>query len=235
MEVKDLSRQHEVFGMKKYFITGLIILLPVAVTLIVMVFIFNLLTEPFIGLVNEIFAANHIDLTGSVSVRLLGQLIALIVLLGAITLLGLLTRMFFLNTLIGYGEWILHRIPLISPIYKTCKDVVQTVFSEKSSSFKQAVLIPFPTTASKAIGLVTREDMGVLAPTKDKTWIAVFVPTTPNPTSGFLVIVPKEEIIYLTMSVEEAFTCILSCGVILTPIQRTNALPPEPGALDAHH
>lgn len=220
--------------MKKYFITGLIILLPVTITLIVMIFIFNLLTEPFVGLVNQIFASRNIDLTGSASVRLLGHLIALIVLLGAITLLGLFTRMFFLNTLIGYGERILHRIPLISPVYKTCKDVVQTVFSENSSSFKQAVLVPFPTAASKAIGLVTREDMGMLAPTKDKAWIAVFIPTTPNPTSGFLVIVPKDELIYLTMSVEEAFTCILSCGVILTPIKRPVELQSEPGALDAH-
>lgn len=209
--------------MKKYFITGLIILLPLTVTLIVMFFVFNLLTEPFVGLVNQLFAKQGIDLTGTTSVRLFAQLIALIVLLGSITLLGLFTRMFFLNTLLSYGEKILHRIPLISPVYKTCKDVVQTVFSENSSSFKQAVLIPFPTPASRAIGLVTRDEMGLLAPTKDKQWVAVFVPTTPNPTSGFLIIVPKEDLTYLTMSVEEAFTCILSCGVILTPVQRTAA------------
>lgn len=219
--------------MKKYFITGLIILLPLAVTLIVMVFVFNLLTEPLVGLVHRLFAKLDIDLTATIRVRLLAQLIALFILLGAITLLGLLTRMFFLNTLIGYGERILHRIPLISPVYKTCKDVVQTVFSESSSSFKQAVLVPFPTPASKAIGLVTRDEMGILAPSKDKAWVAVFVPTTPNPTSGFLIIVPKEELAYLTMSVEEAFTCILSCGVILTPMKSTPA--PEQGDLNAHH
>lgn len=216
--------------MKKYFITGLIILLPVTVTLIVMFFFFNLLTEPFVGLVEKFFLAFNIDLTGSASVHLLAQLIALIVLLTVITLLGLLTRMFFLNKALAYGEYVLHKIPLISPVYKTCKDVVQTVFSENSSSFKQAVLVPFPTSSSRSIGLVTRDEMGLLAPSTDKEWVSVFVPTTPNPTSGFLVIVPKEEVTYLQMSVEEAFTCILSCGVILVPVKRVTDVP-EKGSL----
>lgn len=216
--------------MKKYFITGLIILLPVTITLIVMFFFFNLLTEPFVGFVNQLFAAFNIDLTGSTGVRLIAQFIALLVLLAVITLLGLLTRMFFLNRVIAYGEKILHHIPLISPVYKTCKDVVQTVFSENSSSFKQAVLVPFPTPSSQSIGLITRDEMGMLAPSTDKEWVAVFVPTTPNPTSGFLVIVPKEDVTYLQMSVEEAFTCILSCGVILVPVKRVAEDSSEKGS-----
>ena len=117
-------------------------------------------------------------------------------------------------------DYLIHRIPVISSIYKVSQDVVTTIFGSKTNSFKQVVMVPFPSKETYSMGLVTREDMEGIRP--DGNAVAVFVPTTPNPTSGFLMLYKPEDLIYLDMRVEDAFKYIISCGVILTPFSVIN-------------
>lgn len=206
--------------MKKYFITGLVILLPLAVTLAIMIFIFNLLTEPFAGAVSALL--NHYHLlkngffifTSSQIQFFISQVFVLTFMFFFTVFLGMVAHWFFVHYVIRFWDYVFHRIPFISTVYKACQDVINTVFASKTKSFKQVVLVPFPYGESQSIGLVTQDQISGL--TKEEgSLVAVFVPTTPNPTSGFLLLFHPKDIIYIDMKVEEAFKYVISCGVIL--------------------
>lgn len=213
--------------MKKYFATGLIILLPVAVTLLLVRFFFNLLTDPFVGivgpLINHLFPGQaHPHLT-----KIISQLLILVVLFLTTVGLGMLTRWFFINSLLHFGERLIQRIPLIRSVYKTSKDVINTIFSDRSTSFKQVVLVPFPTRETRSIGLITQDDVSSLTNGKTDKLIAVFVPTTPNPTSGFLIMYSPSDLVYLDLSIEDALKFVISCGVIMAPINPKAPMKPD--------
>jgi len=219
--------------MKKYFVTGLVTLLPVAVTLAFVAFVFNLLTGPFVGVVSEVLESLGIGdsglffLSAKQTTKILSQILILIVIVGFTTLLGFLARWYFLHSLIGVGETILHRIPIISSVYKACKDVVNTVLTADTGAFKQVVICPYPNPDTRALGLVTQDQIPAVRADVEEKVIAVFVPTTPNPTSGFLILYRQEDLVYLDMRVEDAFKYIISCGVITSPF--TPVPPPSPG------
>lgn len=207
--------------MKKYFITGLVILLPLAVTLAVIVFIFNLLTEPFAGALSALL--RHYNLldsgffifSGKQLQFFISQIFVLLFMFFFTVLLGFIARWFFVHYLIRFWDYIFHNIPFVSTLYKACKDVINTIFASKTKSFKQVVLVPFPSSESKSIGLVTQDNLIWDEGTAPLT--AVFVPTTPNPTSGFLMMFDPKDITYVDMRVEDAFKYVISCGVILNP------------------
>lgn len=206
-------------SIKNHFITGLVILLPLALTIAVVAFIFNLITDPFVGIFREIFQyfnlfTSGIGLLTAEQVQIyVGKIIAACVLFFFTVFLGAVARWFFIHYLLRMWDFFLHRIPFVSSIYKTCQDVIQTIFSRDASSFKQVVIVPFPNANTHSIGLVTQEDFP-LKRMDNKKYVAVFVPTTPNPTSGFLMAFKEEDLIYVNLSIEEAFKCIISCGAI---------------------
>lgn len=218
--------------MKKYFITGLVILLPVALTVAIVIFIFNLLTVPFLGIVKTVF--DHYDLFESGFLFLnpdqLQGVFAQMLILGSLFFLtislGLIAHWFFFRTFIRIAEYVVKKIPLVNTIYKTCSEVINTIFTSKNQSFKQVVLVRFPNPDTFSLGLVTREEIPSLKETMYQDVIAVFVPTTPNPTSGFLIMYKKEDVIYLDMKVEDAFKYIISCG-LLTPAFNPLAKRPQ--------
>lgn len=206
--------------LKKYFATGVVILLPVALTIAIVIFIFNLLTEPFAGIAKAVMNYYHIFQNGFLFFtsdqiqQAMGQFIILIFLFFLTVALGALTRWFFIHYLIRYSESIVNRIPFINTVYKTCNDVIKTLFASKTNSFKQVVLVPYPNAQTYCIGFVTREDLPNFKDFQNNDTIAVFVPTTPNPTSGFLMMFRKSDVIFLTMKVDEAFKFIVSCGIM---------------------
>lgn len=208
------------YRMKKYFITGLVILLPLALTLSIVIFIFNLLTDPFLGIVKTVFERYHLFDEGFLFLSadqiqtLFAQILILISLFSVVIGLGFIARWFFFHALIRFAEYIVKRIPLVRAIYKTCQDVIKTVLATKTKSFKQVVLAPFPNADIYAIGLITNENLSHLNGTSHEESIAVFIPTTPNPTSGFLLMFKASDLLYLDMRVEEAFKSVISCGVI---------------------
>ena len=114
----------------------------------------------------------------------------------------------------------MHRIPIIRTVYKTCQEVINTIFATKTKSFKQVVLVPFPDEGSYSIGLVTQENIPNLAKKSCDDLTAVFVPTTPNPTSGFLMMFEEKDLIHLDMKIEDAFKYIISCGECHPPFRK---------------
>lgn len=215
--------------MRRYFVTGLVLLLPLALTIAIVIFIVNFFTNPFVGLVKGflqqigLFDKGFLFLSAEQVQLYSSRLIILLLLFGFTVILGMLTRWVITNYLIRLGEYIFHRIPIVRSIYKTSKDVINTIFTDQTKSFKQVVLVPFPNADTYSMGLVTREGIKDLTDKHKGNFIAVFVPTTPNPTSGFLMMFDPNDVIFLDMKVEEAFKYIISCGVILTPFKKAKA------------
>lgn len=199
-------------SMKKYFVTGLVVLLPLALTYWVVSFILGVLTEPFTGI-----AGAALKLFGVQSKEALDigeKFLALALLFGVIITIGAIGRYFLFKYLLQLSDAILHRIPVVSSVYKTSQELIQSVFKQDSTSFKQVVFVPFPHPGSLTVGLVTQEEA------LDGR-MAVFIPTTPNPTSGFLLMYRKEDVIALDMKVEEALRYIISCGVLMPQVQKS--------------
>lgn len=206
--------------MKKHFITGLVLLLPLALTVMIIFFFANMLTRPFVGIVSAVMRQLHIFdngflfLSAEQAQQCISEIFILTFIFFFIVLLGIFTRWIFAHYFIRFGDFVLHRIPLVNTIYKTSQDIIKTMFASKSSAFKQVVLVPFPKAGSYTVGLVTRESIQGLHSSIQEDMVAVFVPTTPNPTSGFLMMYPRNELLLLDMTIEEAFKYIISCGVV---------------------
>jgi len=207
--------------MKKYFITGLVILLPLTLTILIVAFVVNFLTKPFIGLVIKILSETKIQqihthvLSSDQIIKYGSQIIILIGLFLFTLLLGLFARWFIFKALIKLSDKILHRIPLVNKVYKTTQEIVKTLFVTDKNSFKQVVMAPFPHKGLYSLGLVSRPSPETCSKAVNAELISVFVPTTPNPTTGFLLLFKKEDLIYLDMKTEEAIKYIVSCGVIV--------------------
>lgn len=206
--------------MKRYFITGLVILLPLAVTIAVVVFIMNFLTEPFIGIVENFlkgFEWRQTKLSDVIPHNVIhygAQIIILIALFLFTIILGFLARWFFIRYLIKLSDKILHRIPLVNKIYKTTQEIINTFFRKESKSFQRVVLVPFPAKDVYCLGLVSRSAPEKIEQLLGSKLLSVFIPTTPNPTSGFILMFKEEDVIDLDIRTEDALKFIVSCGVI---------------------
>ncbi len=206
--------------MKKYFITGMVILLPLAVTIAIIFFIVNFLTQPFIGAVTDFMrntgVANRgfLFLSPEQLIRYGSQLLILLGLFLCTILLGMIARWFFFKSLISVSDRILHRIPLVNKVYKTTQEIIRTLFVTDKSSFKQVVMVPFPKEGSYVLGLISRESPRVCSEGVGKKLFSVLIPTTPNPTTGFLLMYAEEDITFLDMKPEAAIKYVVSCGVI---------------------
>ena len=204
--------------MKKYFLTGLVTLLPIAVALAVALFIINFLTNPFIGIVTDLLGHSGIPSLGVFTsesvIRTVSQIIILAGLFLFTLILGVVGRWFFFHALLKSGDKLLYRIPLVNKVYKTTKDIITTLFASKKDTFKQVVMIPFPTKTCFCLGLVTIDAPKTCRDATGKEMVTVFIPTTPNPTTGYLLVCPTSDLIYLNMKSEEAIKYIVSCGAI---------------------
>jgi len=196
---------------KVNFFTGLLIVVPVALTFWVLYFIVNKLNLLLLEPIMKIF---QIWLPDRVSVDLLTKAAIFFILLGLLTLIGLAARIIFIRKVFGFGENILYKVPMISTIYKGLKEMSEAFLSSHRSIFKKVVLLQYPKNGVYAIGFVTSETKGeAQEKTKEKV-INVFVPTTPNPTSGMLVLVPESDVVVLDMSVKDGMKMIISGGAV---------------------
>jgi uncharacterized membrane protein len=213
--------------MKKFFITGLIILLPIAVTAALVFFIINFLTHPFVAVIEQFLAKHDWYLKHQGFTHLALQIVMLFTLFFFTVLLGFLARIVVFKSFLSIYDYLLHRIPIIKTVYKASQQVIKTIFGSTSQSFKQVVMVKFPGDSSYCIGLISGQAPNVCAKTAGNPLITVFVPTTPNPTSGFLMMYKENEVIYLDMKVEDAFKYIISCGVISSNETELMPIPSE--------
>lgn len=204
--------------MKKHFITGLIIFLPLALTLLIVFYLVNFLTKPFVGIVEGffnyfgLFQKGFFFLEPAQLQLVISKLFVLIFLFFVTVLCGYFARWFFVHYFVRFNDYVFHRIPIVRTIYKTSKDLVHALFGEESVTFKEVVLAPFPHTTGYCIGFVVGDQIRLK---EGGIRIAVFISTTPSPTNGYLVLYKREELIYIDMPVDEALKYIVSCGVIL--------------------
>ncbi len=206
--------------MKKNFLTGLVILVPIALTIIIVLLIVDLLTQPFMGLMENLLKATPIYHKGYIlfnsdyALRVWSRIAILVSLFLFIILLGVFARWFIFKILVNIGDKIIHRIPIINKLYKTLKEVTKVIFTTDSKTFKQVVMVPFPNHDTFCLGLLSRDSPNVYNDPTRKVLTAVFIPTTPNPTTGYLLQYPKDEIQHINMTVEEALKFVVSCGMV---------------------
>ncbi len=205
--------------MKKYFFTGLAILLPLALTLWIFSYLVDLFTGPFLELVREPlqkYSENLPFFPRKGGLILISRLIVLLGLLIFTFLLGMIGRWFLFRSLIQITQKILLKIPFIRVIYKVTKEIASAFFGgEKSGAFRYPVLIPFPSETSWCIGFVTGETLPEVKKKVSEDLMPVFIPTAPHPISGYIVLASEKEIKKVEMSAEEAIKLTVSCGVIM--------------------
>lgn len=204
--------------MKKYFLTGLVTLLPLAVTIWIVHFVIHFFTKPFLGIATALTDYLPIGSYGFISkeflIRILSPLLILVGLFLLMFFLGAVARRFFFGHMLRLGDRLLYKIPLVNKVYKTSKEIVKSLFSTKTGTFQQVVMMPFPYQGCYCIGLIAREAPKTCSEAEGDELVSVFIPTTPNPTTGFLVMSRKSELILLDMKNEEAIKYIVSCAVI---------------------
>lgn len=204
--------------MKKYLFTGLIILLPVALTLMLVIYLFDLFTSPFVAPVGSLLvSAEHalsISLPDTLNI-FCARLIALVFLFIFILLLGMVARWLFVRNLIRGTHSILIKIPFIKTVFKVSRDVFSALFSQEGNkAFKRPVMIPFPDYPNHSLGFVVGEVPQECQKKVEKGLLAVFTPTAPHPLSGFLLFVEKKDVYPVAMTNEDAFKMLVSCGMI---------------------
>lgn len=193
--------------LRTYFLTGIVVTAPIAITIY--------LTYVFVTFVDA-------NVTPLIPVRYnpetylpfgipgLGVFVAVF----ALILIGFLTANYLGRALLVFGERIVGRMPVVRSIYNALKQIMETVLAQSGTSFRDVVVLEYPRKGIWAVAFVTSQAKGQVDEMSDDDMISIFMPTTPNPTSGFLLFVPKRDLTYLDMSVEEGVKLVISAGMI---------------------
>ena len=210
--------------MKKYLIAGLLVWLPLTITIWVLHSVLGLLDGVFAWLLSAsqalLPAAAHSPLEMLKQIPGLGVIVMVV---------GLLLTGMFATNIVGQwwlrqGSRLLNQIPIVKSIYSSVKQVSDTLFSSSGNAFREAVLVQYPRQGSWTIAFVTGRPGGEAGEHLSGDYLSLYVPTTPNPTSGFFLMVPRADVVALAMSVDEALKYIISMGVVAPPLH----LPSQP-------
>lgn len=194
--------------LKTYLFTGILVTTPVSITFYMAYELFMWIDKLSRSLIPpKIVAKEIIPYIPGIGVAIL---------IGALIIIGMFTTGFIGRFFVRLGDFIVSKIPLISSIYSLLKQLFETVLSPKSQSFKEAVLLEYPRKGIWIIGFLAGETSGEIKEKLPHTkMLSIFIPTTPNPTSGFLILVPENDIQKLDMSVEDALKYVVSCGIVV--------------------
>ena len=198
--------------LRNVFITGLLITLPIALTWFILQFLlknFDALSPVFTRMLIQLGA----PIPEGFRIPFLGLMVTLLIVLAV----GWLTTNFFGKKLFELGELMIEKIPFVRRIYKGSKQVVSSIAEADTSPFRKVVLIEFPRRGLLAIGFVTGESRGEVQRITRENMLNVFVPTMPNPTSGFLIFSPPEELTEVSMTIEEGIKYVVSGGIVTPP------------------
>jgi uncharacterized membrane protein len=191
---------------KKYFITGLLIWIPLAITIWVLKLVVDVLDQSLLLLPDRLHTENWLGfhLPG------LGAILTLVIVL----LTGIFATNFFGAQLVRLWHEVLNRIPVVNSIYSSVKQISDTLFSSSGQAFRKALLVQWPHPGMWTIGFLTGTPGGDVTRHIPQDCVSVYVPTTPNPTGGYFVIVPRKDVVELDMTVDEALKYIISMGVV---------------------
>jgi len=207
--------------MKKHLITGVLVWMPLAVTVWVLLWVLGLMDGLFSWFLTISQAVLPESMKAGIEALRHVPGLGVVVLLAALWLTGLFAANIFGQWWLRQWSRVLHQIPIVKSIYSSVKQVSDTLFSSSGNAFREAVLVQYPRAGSWTIAFVTGVPSGEVAGHLRGPHVSVYVPTTPNPTSGFFLMMPRSEIVPLAMSVDEALKYIISMGVVAPP-------PPAP-------
>jgi uncharacterized membrane protein len=191
--------------LRAYFLTGIVVAAPLAITVYITLWFINFIGRRMAPLIEPFVPASH-----DFVIALLGVL----VMVAFLTLLGALTTNIAGRTIVGYGERLLARVPVIRTLYNGLKHIIETLISQSRGSFNKVGLIQYPRPGIWSLVFIATETADeIVLRSQNPSMVSVFLPHTPNPTSGFLLFVPKVDVIVLDMTVEEAAKYLLSLGL----------------------
>jgi len=206
-EPKDPKALSPARKVRNYLIGGLLIWIPIMITVWVVTFLSGILDSSLVLLPPswrpEAVFGRYVPGVGTVLSLLL------------LFLTGVLVKNLFGGQMVAGLESLVRRIPVVGAVYGGAKTFSETVLTDKGKSFKQVVMVEFPRKGVFSIGFITSHELEEAQARTDKEVTSVFVPTTPNPTTGFLVLVPKDELVLMDMTVDEAFKMLLTLGVVV--------------------
>ena len=207
--------------MKKHLITGILVWMPLAITIWVLLWVLGLMDGLFSWLLTVSQAVLPETMRAGIEALRHVPGLGVVVLLVLLWLTGLFVANIFGQWWLAQWNRLLHKIPIVKSIYSSVKQVSDTLFSSSGNAFREAVLVQYPRAGSWTIAFVTGTPSGEVAAHLSAPHVSVYVPTTPNPTSGFFLIMPRSDVLPLAMSVDEALKYIISMGVVAPP-------PPAP-------
>ena len=204
--------------MKKYLVAGLIILLPLILTIMIFVFVIDLFTAPFLNMFTD-FLANFQNvlpfLKNTAILKVFARISIIIMLFVFIFILGVIARWFFFKSLINLTNKIISKIPFVRTIYKSLKDIISSFIAQERKAFTKTAMIAFPSKDSYCVGFESGS-VPLECQNKVKEKLKpVFVPTAPHPISGYLVFCPVDDVYPIEMTNEDAVKFTVSCGIIL--------------------
>jgi uncharacterized membrane protein len=206
--------------MKRIFLTGLAVVIPVGLTIYILSFIMGIMDN----LLRVIPTQYQPDNLFNVHIPGLGAIVTVIL----IFVCGLVTKSYLGNRLVRFGEHLVGKIPFVRSVYQAIKRIADSLFMDKAQSFKSVVMVEYPRRGVYSIGFVTgtpnEEIQNIIA--QKIPCVGVFMPLALTPTTGFFIMVPRDELIELRMTVEEAFTLIISAGIV-TPHENLTITRPE--------
>ncbi len=206
---------------RNYFLAGILVTVPIGVTVWIVWSLFNLLDSWFRKLLVYYDLVEPLRTSGYFIPQ---HGVGFLMTIGLIVLVGFGTQLYIGRKVFDLVDLIFLRIPVISSIYRGLKQVVEALMGRRKNIFERAVLIEYPRKGLYSIAFVTGKDQGLISPLTKEPMIYVFMPTTPNPTSGFYLIVPKSDCISLDLGVEDAMKMIISSGMV---VPETPILPQE--------
>ncbi|UCG14678.1 MAG: DUF502 domain-containing protein [Deltaproteobacteria bacterium] len=189
-----------------YFFAGLLVIVPLGITIFVISAVLRLMDRILDFLPPKFHPDTHLPFP----IPGLGPILGLLL----IMLTGILVKNYIGRRVVDFGEYLLSKIPLVRPVYAAAKQLLQAMFGDTHDAFKRVVLVEYPRKGVYALAFVTGVSSGELQEKTSSKMINVFLPTTPNPTSGFYLMVPEQEAIPLSISVEEAFKLLISGGAV---------------------
>lgn len=207
----EIKKKGLVARLRGWFLTGLLVTAPVMLTIYITFLFVNIIDSN----VNALIPAPLREMI-EIKAPFIGSLpgLGLVAGLIVITLIGAIAAGFFGRWLIRVGEGILNRMPVVRTIYGASKQILETVLTTQSNAFREVVLVEYPRTGLWVVGFVTSPTQGEIKTKLSDETVNVFVPTTPNPTSGFLLFCPVKDLVYLDMGVEDAVKLVVSGGIV---------------------
>ena len=214
--------------LRRYLVAGLLVWIPLGITLFLVKVAVGLMDRT-LGLIPQRLQPGvllqQIFLTEEpVHIPGLGVILTLLILL----ITGMLAANIFGKVFIGGWERLLDRIPVVRSIYSAAKNFAEIIFSDSSNAFKNVLLVEYPRRGIYSLAFQTSSQLGEVQGRTGEEVVGCFVPTTPNPTSGFIIIVPKKDVTVLDMEVDEALKLIISLGVVVPPWRHDPARAPAP-------